>query len=367
MFLLGTGQIDSPLQHLLPIIGVLGVSWVTALSSSLLALAISNNYSKKIKLISLFLFVMLLILPLSLQNKTWTHALHTPISVAVIQADLSMRDQWDSAVYQKIESYYEKTAIEHMPKTNLIIMPESAIPLPSSYANHFLNTLHEKAKEHHSAVLLGIPHPSQTQPERYHNALVALGEARGIYAKQHLVPFGEYLPRAFSVITGWLGLPNANMMPGEAHQPAVRLNQHPFATLICYELAYPSLLRAQLPEAQFIVSLSDDGWFGHSLAVYQQLQLAQVLSKQTGRFQIVSNNNGLSSLINRNGKITDTLPAFSTGILGGTIYSATGVTPWVKTGDMPIVLINLCLLFIMLAFYLTVAAKQKSGYPNQPN
>ncbi|MDF1677504.1 MAG: apolipoprotein N-acyltransferase [Legionellaceae bacterium] len=361
--MLGTGQIDSPLKSLLPLIGILGVSGVTALLSGLLGLAFYHKTPKK--RLWLCVFVGLLMLPESLHHKTWTTLHHEPISVGIIQADLSMRDKWDHALYQKIQTYYENTTKALLPQKDLVIMPESAIPLPSTYATPFLKVLNQSAINHHSAVLLGIPHPSHTLG--YHNALLGLGHAKGTYAKQHLVPFGEYLPKAFRPITNWLNLPNPNIIPGNNSQPPVTFNQHTIASLICYELAYPELLRKQLPAASFIVSISDDGWFGHSLAVYQQLQMAQVLSQQTGRFQIVSNNDGLSSLIDANGNILQNLPAFSKGILEGNIYSATGETPWVSYGDKPIFLLHLLFVLLLLGLRVMLAAKPKRSYPNQPN
>ena len=360
--LLGFGQMDSPLQHLLPLIGVLGVSWVTALAASFLALAINQNSTKK--RMWLLLFVFILILPITLKNKTWTQVHHEPISVGVIQADLSMRDKWDNALYQKIQSYYQQTATTLMPKKDLIVMPEAAIPLPSSYAGHFLGQMHADAENNQSAVLIGMPHPSKTTPGYYHNALLALGHAKGTYAKQHLVPFGEYLPKLFKPITTKLNLPEPNITPGHSNQTPITFNQHTIASLICYELAYPALLRAQLPHAAFIVSVSDDGWFGKSLAVYQQLQMAQVLSKQTGRYQIVSNNDGLSSFIDATGHISESLPAFSKGILEGNIYPASGATPWVEQGDNPIMIINILLLLFIIGLRLTIAAKKKRRYPS---
>jgi apolipoprotein N-acyltransferase len=362
--LVGVGQMDSPLQHLLPLIGVLGVSGIAALASGFLGLAIQAN---KHQFIGLTCFVFILIMPLALKNKAWTQVQLKPISVAVIQADLSMRDKWDSELYQSIQDYYQEQITQLLPKKNLVILPESAIPMPSSYAHDFLDPIHTHALDNHSAVLLGMPHPSKTHPGRYHNALLALGEARGIYLKQHLVPFGEYIPDAFLSLTEAIHLPDPNMAVGDAKQAPVMLHQYPIASLICYELAYPHLIRPQLPRAAFIVSLSDDGWFGRSFAMYQHLQMAQALSKQTGRYQIISNNNGRSSLINTKGQIINSLPAFSKGLLEGHVYPATGATPWVQTGDAWVLNISTLLLLLMIVFRLILAAKEKRRYPNQPS
>lgn len=142
----------------------------------------------------------------------------------------------------------------------------------------------------------------------------------------------------------WLALPAANLKPGKTDQTLIRVKNHAIATLICYELAYPQLLRKQLPNAKWIVSISDDGWFGHSFAMYQQLQMVQALSAQTERFQVVSNNDGLSSLINTKGDIISSLPAYTAGVLEGNIFPATGATPWVLYGDKPILMIFLLII-----------------------
>ncbi|MDX2345359.1 MAG: apolipoprotein N-acyltransferase [Legionella sp.] len=363
--LVGFGQMDSPLQHLLPIIGVFGVSGFTALASGFLGLAIHQK--NKYKFIWLTGFVLILILPISLKHKAWTQVHHEPVSVGVIQADLSMRDKWDGALYQTIQDYYQEQITALLPKKNLVILPESAIPLPSSYAGDFLDAIDTEARDNHSAILLGIPHPSDTDPGRYHNALLTLGEARGVYLKQHLVPFGEYIPKRFLKLTGAINLPDPNMAKGSTHQAPVMLHQYPIAALICYELAYPDLIRTQFPQAAFITSLSDDGWFGHSFAMYQHLQMAQVISKQTGRYQIFSNNNGRSSLIDAQGKILNHLPAFSKGVLEGMIYPATGTTPWIQTGDTWVLNGTIILLLLIIGCRLLLAAREKRRYPNQPS
>ena len=127
------------------------------------------------------------------------------------------------------------------------------------------------------------------------------------------------------------------MEPGSVKQPLITVQQVPIATLICYELAYGDLLRKQIPTAQFIVSISDDGWFGHSLAMYQQQQIAQIQSLQTGRYQVMANNDGLSSVIDDQGYITDALTPFSAGVLKATLIPRTTLTTWVTFGDYPIV------------------------------
>ncbi len=107
----------------------------------------------------------------------------------------------------------------------------------------------------------------------------------------------------------------------------------------------PKLTQETITSAEWIVSISDDGWFGRSLAMYQQLQMSQVYRCKWGRFQVVSNNDGLSSIIDFDGNIIASLPAFSAGILEETVYPVTGTTPWVYYGDLPVLLF--CLLAVL--------------------
>ncbi len=342
--LLGFGQIDTPLKYVLPIIGVYGVGFLTCLAST--SLVAATEVSSPKRYLWLVAFIGILLTPSILKDKEWTKISSTPLSVGVIQANLSMRDKWDESLFWQILQRYKQGVDQLIGKKQLIVMPESAIPLPESYVSDFLDTLHRQAEHAGSSVLLGIPRPTGVDENHYHNALMTLGAAKGQYLKQHLVPFGEYTPQPFEQLVHWLGVPAENLKPGKNHQPLIHVHHHPIATLICYELAYPELLRQQLPQAEWIVSISDDGWFGHSLAIYQQLQMAQVLSMQTGRYQVVSNNDGLSSIINAQGAIVASLPAFSSGILEADLYPATGSSPWAYFGDKPALFISMLIILL---------------------
>lgn len=346
--LLGFGQIDTPLQYLLPITGIYGLSFLMALASCCLAQSVHSTKTRSthFHVIWLLSFVMILILPISIKNINWSTQDKQAFKVGVIQANLSMRDKWDETLFWKILDHYHSAIQPLLDKKQLIILPESAIPLPASYIQDFLSELNKEATAHKTAILYGVPEEISPDNHNFYNTLATLGQASGKYRKQHLVPFGEYLPPYLSGMLSKLELIMSEMQPGNNHQPLVQAHQHPFATLICYELAYPNLLRLQLPEAQWIVSLSDDGWFGRSLASYQHLQMAQALSILSGRYQIVANNDGLSSIITPKGRFNHTLPAFTSGILEGSIYPAQGTTPWIKWGDQPV--LGLCVVMIII-------------------
>lgn len=341
--LLGYGQVDSPVKYILPITGIYGAGFIVCLAATFLA---ASTMSAKSKFIWIVGFALLLLFPFSLQNKTWSQNEKQPLSVGIVQANLSMRDKWDESLFWQLMQHYQSNLRTLINKVQLIVLPESAIPLPASYVGDYLEEMDKQAKQHNSAILLGIPYTDE-ESGQYQNTMMALGKAQGMYVKQHLVPFGEFIPSPFLRIMEWLSIPVADLKSGPNQQAPIRVQNHVVASLICYELAYSELLRQQLPLAELIISISDDGWFGHSFAIYQQLQMAQALSVQSARYQIVANNDGLSSIIDAQGHIQDSLPVFEAGTLVGHAYPSKGSTPWVIWGNTPILLI--CFIIVILA------------------
>ena len=335
--LIGCGQFDAPTKYLLPIIGVYGTGFITCIIAGFLAMVIEKS-CYKLKSLYLISCLLLLFMPLLLQKKIIASH-NQALSVAVIQANISMRDKWDERLFWELLQYY-RDKIEILLGTQLIILPESAIPVPMTYISDILKDLHKHALQSGSTILLGIPKPTNFDDNLYYNALISLGNGNGMYLKQHIVPFGEYIPRHLRWLSQKLHIPDSNLQSGDKKQYPIKVQYNiPIASLICYEVAYNELLRKQLPQAQFIVAISDDGWFGHSFATYQQLQMSQVLSFQSSRYQIVANNDGLSSIINANGKIIAKLPAFVAGILKAKIIPLSNTTIWIKFGDKPILLL----------------------------
>ncbi|HAT1975859.1 TPA: apolipoprotein N-acyltransferase [Legionella pneumophila] len=347
--LTGITQIDTPLRYIAPVVGVYGLGLICSFLGALLVLIIKDNTIKRYYYLSVF--ILILIAPSLGKNIHWTEIKKEPISVGAIQPNLSMRDKWDETLFWNLLKYYENKTDKLLGK-NLIVLPESAIPLPASYVEDYLQKLHEKALKAKSSLILGILQPTDNDETNFYNSIISLGEATGAYVKRQLVPFGEYIPKPFIPINRWLNLPEPNVVPGRSNQPLINIANHPIASLICYEIAYPNILRAQMPAAQWIVSISDNGWFGHSLASYQQLQMAQMLSLLTGRYQILVNNDGLSSVINHQGTIVEGLPAFNSGILQTDIFPANGITPWIIWSDYPAFIF--CFIFVLFVLFFNI-------------
>lgn len=343
--LAGTSQSESPLKYLAPLFGNYGVGFFVALAAAFLVLTLRQTGLKRV--LYTVLFMSLILFPLSLKSVKWTKVSDKPVSVAVIQANLSMRDKWDENLFWQLLDLYKNKTSELL-SSDLIVLPENAIPIPSSFVKDFLDKMNLQAKLAQTAIVLGVLHPSKDKEDLFYNAMITLGQAKGHYAKRHLVPFGEYIPNAFKLINKLALVPELGMVPGKKEQKLIHIGSSPVASVICYEIAYPALFRHQIAQARWIISISDNGWFGHSLASYQQQQMAQMLSLQTGRFLVLANNDGLSSVINNEGSIVDSLPPFQAGVLQSKLYRSTGKTPWVKWGDFPVLLFSLFIIIFTL-------------------
>ena len=354
--MIGFSVIDTPLQNLLPWFGlyapgffmILGLACFAQFENRLLAIAGT--------LIFLFPQTMALHFP---------KITHPSIEVVMIQGNVKMQDKWNEDVFWKQYRLYFNQIITLLKSQQTIILPEAAISVPSSFLHHELQLLNKLTKEKNTALLLGIPQPSASDQWNYHNGILGLGRAQGTYFKQQLVPFGEYIPHIFQHVLELLKVPMVTTIPGDNMQKPIHVFNRPIASLICYELAYPELLRQQLPSAQWIVSQSDDGWFGHSLALYQHLQMAQTLSFMSHRDQVFVNNNGLSSFINSSGHIITQIPAWQRKHLQGHIHEHLETTPWMHWGDRPILFCVLSILFLSLSsqFFFSIVRKYKSTKP----
>lgn len=342
---LAASQMDSPLRYLLPITGAYGLSLITCFSATLLAHGLKTH--ALVRATYYGIFVLLVLLPYCLKDRADISLSKAPLTVSIIQSNISMHDKWDESVFWNSLMTYSQQ-IDKVLGTQLIVLPESAIPLPENYLIDYLSQLDAKTKAAKSALVLGILRPLDSEESLFYNSIIVRGNGEGVYAKRHLVPFGEFIPQFFNRFNKWLALPDPGLAVGQENPPTLKVAGFPVASLICYEVAYPQLVRSQLPQAQWIISVNDNGWFGHSFASFQHLQLAQMLALQTGRYHVVANNNGLSSIINTDGEIISSLKPFSAGIIKSKIFRAFGTTPWVLYGDAPSMYLC-CLLLILTA------------------
>lgn len=329
--LLGTSQVNSPLAGYAPLVGVFGVTFLVLLNAALLLTCICN---KKHFLLPLIILIVLWSVGYSLTLIQWTRKVGNPIQVSLIQANISQEIKWQPESLQTSLISYLQLTESHW-NSRLIIWPEAAIPLLQQRVSLFLDQLDIEAKQHGVTLITGIPMQKGFQ---YYNGMIALGLDHASYQKQRLVIFGEYLPWWISWAQGLLNvldIPMSNFSAGSARQTPFQVAGFTLGTFICYEIAYPHLVRKTLPHAQMLLTINDDAWFGHSFALAQHRQIGQFQALATGRYLLFLSNTGITAIITPQGKIQAQLPPFQIGVLTDTVYKTTGNTPWSKLGDCP--------------------------------
>jgi apolipoprotein N-acyltransferase len=334
-------QLQTPLAGYIPIFGVYGTGFLLALSASIVVAICADK--KRCLLLSLVL-VAIWGSGILLQTKHWTHALGPPVRVSLVQGSVSQDQKWLPENRQKTLQLY-KTMTEAHWDSAVIVWPETAIPaFLSEVYDYFLLPLSQVAQQHHTDLVISVPAQGHSEAEIY-NAVITLGKNTGMYRKDHLLPFGEYLP--WQPVSGFLlnqlSIKLGNFSPGGVNQPLLQAGGYPFMTSICYEDAFGDAAIRGLPDAAFLVNVTNDGWFGNSIEPHQHLQIARMRAIETGRFLLRSTNTGVTAIIDPIGNIVSQAPVFKATVLTGFITPMGGMTPYAQIGDKPVIYLMLLL------------------------
>jgi apolipoprotein N-acyltransferase len=349
---LGYAQLDNPLRHWAPVGGVLLVSLVAATSVTLLVGAIPRGQSRRRRGIAVALASLPWLLGASLAQVHWVRP-GTAGTVALVQGNIPQDVKWHPESVAPILHTYQSLSAPYW-RHSLVIWPEAAVTLFEHEARPFLQAMAAHAHDGGAGFIFGIP-TFERLPDgsaAFGNTAIALGNGEGRYVKRHLVPFGEYVPLE-GVLRGaieFFDLPMSHAAPGPAQQPLLRAGQWHLATAICYEVAYPDLVRRDAQDADVIVTISNDSWFGHSIGPHQHLQMVRMRALENGRYVLRATNSGITAIISPSGKVEATIPEFEAGVLDGTFGGMSGTTPFCRWGNLPV----LVLLVVVIAIARTM-------------
>ncbi len=350
----GYGFIDSPLYGLAPVAGTLGLSLVAALSAVLLRWIFKSENLKRthaiIGLAALIAFCW------GLGTQEWTQPqLNKTQKAALIQGNIPQEQKWDPKYRKHIFDTYTGLT-EKSWDADLILWPEAAYPVFYHQALKTITNLDIRASEKDTAIVSGVARwePSENGVDYYYNSIFVIGNGEGTYNKQKLVPFGEYVPMA-SLIRGlipFFNLPMSDFHKGAEVQPPLLANNMSFAAFICYEIVYPELVRQQAKNKDFLVTISNDAWFGHSWGPLQHFQMARMRALETGKYILRGTNTGVTAIIDHKGNVQSQIPQFEKGVLKGVFYGTKGETPFVSFGQWPVIGLSALLLIIGVALSL---------------
>ncbi len=342
----GYANIDSALGGYAPLAGVYGVSFAVVLTAAAILAAIMDRGTRRI-IAAAFVFIPWIIGG-ALWSVEWTDEAGKPVRMTILQAGVAQDQKWLPEQRQLILDFYrDETRIAR--DSQIVVWPEVAIPSLTSREAAYISQLESDARENGQMILFGILEDEELRGERsIYNSVIALdGQRRQSYRKRHLVPFGEYFPVPAQV-REWMrmmNLPHSDLTAGEDYPDLIETpDGERLAVAICYEDAYGFEQFYALPDAGILINVSNDGWFGKSIAVHQHLQIARMLSLVFGRPSVRSTNTGISAFISHKGELLKTGPQFREMALTADVMPRRGATPYASFGNSPVVGLSLLVL-----------------------
>jgi apolipoprotein N-acyltransferase len=146
-----------------------------------------------------------------------------------------------------------------------------------------------------------------------------------------------------------MDLPNIDTEPGAFGQRPLEVAGERIAVTICYEDVFGAEQLYAFPGATLLINISNDAWFGESIAPAQHLQIARMRAAEVGRYLLRSTNTGITAVIDPQGELVARLPQFEPGVLEASVQGYTGLTPYARWGNFPMVALALIALFVQLA------------------
>ena len=346
----GYGHLDTPLAGWAPLLGVFGVGFIVVYSAFVILVLRLRCLSTKAQLIAAGVVLVLWSAGGALRQVHWTQLAAEPISLGMAQGNIPQERKWDPLYLDETFRIFNSLSAP-LWGLDWVIWPEAAIPLLYHEALADLEALADQANKTDTVFITGILYDNREKSE-YYNSILAIGKGSGITFKTRLVPFGEYVPMEqwLRGLIEFFNLPTSIIHPGPIYEQGLIAKGVRIAPSICYEVVYPDLVAARAAEANVLLTVSNDSWFGHSIGPLQHFEMAQMRALETGRYMVRATNNGVSGIIDPQGKVVVKGGRSTREAIVGQVFSASGITPFIFWGSWPtLALAFMSLLILALA------------------
>lgn len=362
-FSLGYAATDSPLAVLAPVVGVHGLSLVLLLVAGGLHASLVWRDARALRITVGFAVLVSALVGASRQE--WTRPAGPPLTAALVQSNIPQAIKWDP---DQVRPTLDRLRDLTLPQTgvDLVVWPEAAVPLlwhqiPPGF-------LAELAAPGRPPLVLGSL-LWEPDTDRYYNAVVVAGAEPQFYRKRMLVPFAEVFP-----VPDWvreflrlMALPYSDFSRGAADQPPLVVGGTRIGASVCYEDAFPDAMMAALPEAELLVNVSNDAWFGDSIGPHQHFQIARLRAREAGRPLLRATSTGITAAVDHRGRELGRAPQFEATVLTATVEPRTGLTPYARWRDLPLVLLGLAALGASLALGRPAAGADRRDGRSDPD
>jgi apolipoprotein N-acyltransferase len=306
---LGNAGIDMgyPLR-LAPFTGVYGISFVFAMMATGLALAVLRR--PRLELLWLIVLPFLGFLP------DLPSAARGRETALLNQPNISETEQWtatslDDMERNQVALSLRSALLQAAKPPSIIVWPEVPAPFYYYEDQRFRTYIDTLARAAHAYVLLGIvAHTAAGAPLNSATLVSSSGFAISRYDKVNLVPFGEFVPWPFGALATKISTEVGDFAAG--HRVVVSpVDGHHIGAFICYESVFPNFVRKFADGgAEVLFNISNDGWFGHSAARLQHLEIVRMRAAENRRWILRSTNDGITATIDAAGRLRGRLPLY---------------------------------------------------------
>ena len=351
---IGVLGVNLPLAKLGPFLGSYGVTFLIVLCIATLV----NNFNFR----SVFNVSSLILISFFAGFVILTDETKAPIKILLVQGGIPQLIKFNADHELKVQkNYYSliETAISNNDKIDAVILPETALIRPLELTDKdFLEELSSLIATSESKLLTGIPY---IENGKWYNSLLLLKpklktpfffEVAGKYHKQHLVPFGEFVPTGFKWFIEKMDIPLGDFSRGESIQSPITVGGHKIVSNICFEdlFNWEIIQHLKQPglgnESTILLNISNLGWFGESNSLKYHLMAARMRSIETSKPTVRATNTGMTAHIDHRGTVKTLLQPTKPGYMVVEISGRAGQTPFANYGNTPILLLSI---FVLIA------------------
>lgn len=340
----GYSQVDSPLTGLAPVAGVYGMSLAVALTAT--AIVVAVRVERRLRWLPAVVALIPWIAGFAMRGVEWTEEAGPAVRTTIVQGGVSQDRKWLAEQFGPTLTLYRNSLAANA-DSRIIVWPEVAIPSVLHYVEDYVELLQSDLRGNAQTLLFGILEQDPATAAIYNSVVLLDGADRQVYRKRHLVPFGEFFPVP-DFVRQWMklmSLPYSDIIAGAPEQELLHTpDGQRLAVAICYEDAYASEQLYALPDATILINVSNDAWFGDSIAPHQHLEIARMRAVEFRRPVVRATNTGVSAFISPHGTLSGTLRQFTSDSATAEVMPRHGLTPYARFGNLPCVALVLLVL-----------------------